>query len=792
MLINQTQLLFVILRTFLFVSCIYSSSIIAEAFELEVLQKGSGDPVPEATVLIKQSGDYDTTNESGKVVFEDVSLPFDLKILSLGYETLELMIEKIKASIYLEPLEVEGEGLEVVEERIKEKTSKIVLQKEELRGVAGTQGDPIKMIESLPGVVTIPGGGGGGGPNAIYVRGSSGDENSFLINQIPVDYLYHIWGISVINSSLVDNFNIFLGGFPVEYRDVLGGVVDIKLRKPKTDRLHQTYRVALNESAVLVEGPINNKQSFYVAARASYIDKVLSPFIDDLNKLLNDDDDESDFAIITLPRYWDAQANWHYALPKGSVDLFYFGSNDEIVVDINQVSDLNPDVIGRFAVNYGFHTFGAQSRYRFSPKFTGLLTTSFKQGHVLWNVGSDDDGTPFGIDIKINEGLLHPQLYWSLVKNHEITIGNEVIYGELPVISNIGSFPSEENLNDRNFSGERKFRTDTTMKIASSSPYAKWRWTFDKLNTILGLRYSKVRGSGGMNMSAYSPRIAFEYQANKNVLLTTSWGKYVQLPKPAQLIKGYGNPNLSYTEAEHRIAGIQIKVNPLWSVQLEGYYKPMEKLVLTRPFESPPNNYLNDGEGQAWGIDLLVKREYGNRKMGWLSYSYSKSKRTLINGSDRDFSADQPHAITLVWNQPFTDSWSKWSWGFKLQAGSGQPYTPVVGRVAICKINGKESVCPDQNVAANGNDPNVLYWNPIYAERNILRRPFFHQLDIRIDRLIRYNTWTMKVYLDLLNVTVQDSGVEEGYGSNYRSYKNPRKSGFPAIIFPFLGVEATF
>ena len=177
MLTNQTQLLLMVLRTILVASFCYSSSLIAETFELEVLQKGSGDPVPEATAVIKQSGDYDTTNKSGKVVFEDINLPFDLKVLSLGYETLEIKIEKIKARIYLEPLEVEGEGLEVVEERVKEKTSKIVLQKEELRGVAGTQDDPIRMIESLPGVVTIPG--GGGVPNAIYVRGSSGDENSF-------------------------------------------------------------------------------------------------------------------------------------------------------------------------------------------------------------------------------------------------------------------------------------------------------------------------------------------------------------------------------------------------------------------------------------------------------------------------------------------------------------------------------------------------------------------------------------------------------------------------------------
>lgn len=649
------------------------------------------------------------------------------------------------------------------------------------------------MVETLPGIITLPPGsrdGGGGGPNAIYVRGSSGGENSFWINRIPADYLYHVWGISIVNPSLVDNFNIFLGGFPVEYDDVLGGVIDIKLRNPKKDRLHQTYRVALNESAALVEGPINEKQSFYVAARASYIDKLLDPFIDDIQEALKDEDDETDISVITLPKYWDAQANWHYDMNKGSLDLYYFGSNDAIAVDINKLDTSDPDLLGRLSADFGFHSTGLNWRYKLSPKTTGILTTSIKRTESKFNVGIDENGKPFGVERTTNLGLFHPQLIWTLNKSHELTFGNSISYSHSPVDINISSFPSEENFRGGSFTSRKKFRLERTVKLAASSPYAKWRWQWQKLNTIFGIRFTKVRGSGGVDMQALSPRLALEYQATKKLLLNSSWGQFVQAPHPAQLVSGYGNPGLGFTKAEHRILGFQYKFDQLWSVQTEVYHKPMRELVLTRPFENPPNNYINDGTGEAYGLDVLIKREYGNRKMGWLSYSYSKSKRTLINGSDRDFSADQPHAITLVWNQPFTGNWTKWSWGLKLQAGSGQPYTPVVGRVAMCNENNAVVVCPDQNTADNNQD--LSHWEPIYAERNLLRRPFYHQLDLRIDRLIRYNTWTMKLYLDLLNVTMQESGVQEDYGKNYEKYKNPKKSGFPAIIFPFLGVEATF
>ena len=770
----------------LFVTCAH-----AEVFKITVLEKGTGDPVEGATVVNKQTSDYDTTDKDGRMSLDDVTFPFDLKVLNIGYETLEQSVSEKELTIYLEPLSFEGEALEVVTERVKEKTSKITLVQEELRRVPGTQGDPIKMIETLPGVVTSsPGGDGGGNPNNIYVRGSSGGENSFWINKLQAEYLYHFWGISIVNPSLVKDFNIFLGGFPVEYNDVLGGVVDIQLRDPKTDRFHQTYRVALNESAALLEGPITENQSFYAAARISYIDKVLDPFIDDIVEFFSDDDDETDISVITLPKYWDAQANWHYKLPRGSADLYYFGSGDALALKFNKLEDSDPDLLGKLSAEFGFHTLGMNLQNSFSPKLVARLTSSLKSDYTKFQIGTDENGDPFGVDVSSTSGLVSPVLLWTPSKNHEISIGSSISYAKVPINLNISSLPSEENFSGDSFTSQKKYQIDDNLTFVGGSPYLKWRWSWDKLNTILGLRYSKIRGTGGVDMDDYSPRIAFEYQATDDLLLNASWGRYMQMPNGAQLVRGYGNPKLGFTFAEHRIVGMQYRFADLWTVQLEGYHKPMEKLILTHPLQDPPEIYQNDGEGKAYGIDLLIKRDYGNRKMGWLSYSYAKSSRTLIDGSDRNFSADQPHTISAVWSQPFGGSWNKWTWGFKLQANSGQPYTPIVGRVAFCDDgSGGNQVCADQEI--DEGDPAPTYWNPIYGERNILRRAFSHQLDFRIDRLIRYNTWTMTMYLDLLNVTMQTSPTYD-YGKNYENYNNPKESGVPGIIFPFLGVEASF
>lgn len=48
-------------------------------------------------------------------------------------------------------------------------------------------------------------------------------------------------------------------------------------------------------------------------------------------------------------------------------------------------------------------------------------------------------------------------------------------------------------------------------------------------------------------------------------------------------------------------------------------------------------------------MDVLIKREYADRKMEWLSYSYARStRRNDATGDERDFSGDQPHTLAVV------------------------------------------------------------------------------------------------------------------------------------------------
>jgi hypothetical protein len=108
----------------------------------------------------------------------------------------------------------------------------------------------------------------------------------------------------------------------------------------------------------------------------------------------------------------------------------------------------------------------------------------------------------------------------------------------------------------------------------------------------------------------------------------------------------------------------------------------------------------------------------------------------------------------------------------------------------MCGTPGAYVPCADQAQAQT--DPTLAYWEPKYGARNSKRLPFYRQLDLRIDRLIRYNTWTMNLYLDVYNIAMSENVMSYDYGKDYEDFQNPKTSGFPGFPLPFFGVEASF
>jgi hypothetical protein len=756
-----------------------------QSVPLRVLQKGTGDPVEGATVVNLQTNDYVTTDSSGQASLS-IAPGTKVKILAPGYEPLVTKLKLVngEAKYYLEPISVEDSGMEVVAERLPEKISKIALSSEELAHAPGSQGDPLVAVQSLPGIVAVDDSGG-----QVYMRGSDANDNIAVVNRLPIGYLYHFGGLrSTINPQLISDLNIFLGGFPVNYGDALGGVFDVRLRDPSNRKRRYFFDISTIESSFVVEGPVsqaNPTDSFYLAARRSYFDLLLSPsdFTDLTSNGTKPKEETNQF--ISVPRYYDVQGVYHHPTHNGSLDYYYFAAGDETDLENREGVKADPQAAGEVLQKQSFQTLGMSWKAALNNQWHVDMPLVLHYQSQDLKFGTDDAGNPFYANSEqINLSWL-PELTWKYNERDELMYGLETTYVSVPLDLYISRPPLEE---DTEFliTDLPKYRVKDTIHARSLAPYVQQRkhWN-NKVTTIAGLRYSYVAGTGGIHASDASPRLAVEYQATPLTLYTASWGRYLQLPLGFEILEGFGNPSLSFTEAEHRIIGVEHKINKLWSAKAEAYQKPFKDLVVPVDSATPPDNYKNLGTGEAYGLDIFLRRERSNGRMGWLSYSYARTMRynpLKPATGDRNFSGDQPHTLTYVWSQPFRDgpfkwmkNWKRWTWGIKFQAHSGKTYTPLLG----------------VDTSTTNPDGSTRYI-PIYdVHQNSARTPTYYRLDLRLERDILRNESKMKFYVDILNVTNHKNIVNYDYGERYEKLNNPDEiTGTP--FFPYVGFEMEF
>ncbi len=754
----------------------------ADSITLNIKQKGTGDPVEDATVVLEKiegephSDDvvYEQTDKKGRVIFKNIEYPERIKVIAAGYDiSINIPLsKKSEYTIYISPQVFEGETLEVNANRIIEKSSKISLSIEELKKAPGANGDPVKAITALPGVIEAE-----ENSSAVYLRGSDSDENIFWVNRAPVGYIYHFGGFqSTLHPELVEDINIFPGGFPIEYGDALGGAIDVKLRNPKNDRKHTYIDISTITTSFLVEGPVGGagtdsknipEDSYFIGGRRSYLDAILSP--SDFN------DDEDDDEITLVPRFYDFQALYHHNLEKGYLDTYIFSAGDEIRLNITDSAKSDPQLAGALDAKTEYQTIGQTWRQIWNKNWSHIMTLSYYHVKSSFLYGHNDDGEPYFYNTESSSFLWQPEIIHRPIKDTTLTYGIASSYKKDPLDLFSIRLPDENDINF-DLTSQDKFRLKKTLYGKSFSPYFKFRknWT-ENFSTTLGANYSNVSISGGYEQHEVSPRLNMEYQIEKDTLLTASWGRFVQIPDSSKIIEVFGNPALEVTESEHRIIGIEHQIDPVYTVKAEVYHKPMKNLIISIDELEPPDIYANEGTGVAYGLDLFIKRKAIGKKIGWLSASWSKSERTNeITQITRKFSGDQPWRLTAVWGQPFRgEKWKYWDWSIKAQFHSGTPYTQVTGR------HREDDSDPDSR------------WIPEFGKHNAERTPVYYKIDLRIGRSYLFNESKLTAYIDLQNITFRKNITEYDYGDEYEYIDNPDKiSGLG--FFPYIGIAYEF
>jgi hypothetical protein len=601
--------------------------------------------------------------------------------------------------------------------RLRERTGRATLDHEALARLPGTAGDPLRAVQSLPGVASID-----DSSSEPAVRGARPTDNLYYVDFLPVGYLFHVGGgVSVFNADLIRRFDLYSAAWSPEYGDAIGAVFDASLRRPREDRLGAKLDLSLVGASALVEGPVRDGMTFFLAARRSYFDLVLDSV-----------GEEEDGVTVSTPVFSDSQGRLLWNLNDSNrLRLDFSTAADRLSYTLSanaEEAQRDPVLVGSGAERKSYRSVAAVWDADFGS--AGANTLALGQMSTREFIRLGGAGTTSS---DITTTYLRQQWQAATFGAHEFTFGTGVQQREVDVDIDIRNPRCTEFDPNCDLTSAERVQARERYRFTLGEAYASDRWRFaSSWSATLGLRYSR---DGYLRQSSTEPRFAIEWEPTPRTTLSAAVGRHSQAPTVDQTLRELGNPGLGRLRSNHVSFGVAQNRSG-WSWRAEVYAKRFDDLVVS----DAALNYRNGARGRAEGIELLIKREPVHRWSGFVALTLSRARRTIDgSGSSFPFDYDQPVIVTTALQYKQSD---KWLYGMKWSYRSGTPVTPVVGTDAF----------PDGRV------------RPIYGAINSQRLPAYHRLDLRVDAQFSSR---LSGYVELINAYGRKNVAGYDYSADY-------------------------
>ena len=730
----------------------------------------SKQPIAGVKVAIDGFGEA-TTDELGHFEFKEV--PLGKHVISISGPNLTTVTteeelekgKKLSVKYALEPKEEGEEGeaadleIVVVAPKIQKEVVSTEIKAEEGRRVPGTQGDTLKVVQNLPGVARASFGSG-----QLVVWGAAPQDTRVYVDGIHIPLLYHGGGLrSVFAGDLVRAINLAPGGYGAEYGRGLGGLVTIDTRALRTTGVHGFVAADVIDSAAMVEAPLSASTRIAIAGRKSYLDRSLSLFTSK---------DVGDF--VPIPDYYDGQVKLSHDLGQNeTVEVLALTSRDALT---RTLKNDDPAQDKRDYTLTSFSRVGVSYKKQLTDGSNVLLAPWVGVDHTQSE--QSFGGTPTRLDA--NSKVFGFRSAWrGRMGAHVVTTVGLDVEGSFTALTRRGSITLPAREGDYAVFGQPpggQVNGDTwNTTILSVAPYVQTDISFfgDRLHVVPGLRIEPyvtgtdhraplvgdAPGIGATRQtSALDPRIAVNYQMVPRLGFKAAAGYYHQSPQGADLSAVFGNPKLDIEHAYHVLGGANFKLTEHLSLEEVVFYSKSADLV-TRSNSSTPllaETLVQEGQGRAYGAQLLLRQELAAGFFGWVSYTLMRSERKDHESNEwRLFDYDQTHVATVVGSY---DLGKGFEVGARFRYATGLPRTPVTGAF----YSGRRDL-----------------YEPNFGTQNSLRIPAFVQADARVAKRFQGAWWKAEVYLDVQNITDRSNPEEVVYNYNYT--KRAYITGLPTL-----------
>jgi hypothetical protein len=726
----------------------------------QVLDQATLIPIEGIEVAVEGSDLTARTDDEGKFRISKLA-PGKYRIVfqSTKYERIvkEIQVGEAEESLSVE-LKAAKSGVELAEVKVSARRetvdiAKQSLNQEEIQTVPGAAADAMRVVESLPGVANI--GVASLGTPGLVIRGTGPEDSRYYLDGFDIPQLFHFGGLlTVVNSEWLESLDYYAGGYSVRYGNALGGIVELKSRPPNTEKFSGVADLTNYASFLLAESPFDKegKWSGGITARRSFIDFILPEFISD---------DEASFTMV--PRFYDFQAAAMYQPSSvNSFRLFAFGSDDKVGLINNRADDYLPTSTQSIDFEAWFYRPILSWTYTPSADINNRLAVSPNLQSVDSHFMRD-----FYFKIGLQSVELRDDLTVKPAKWNTLSLGANVAYASVPIELNVMRPPKEGNPSGPEVLNQKSFLYDTHLDFQTVESYIEDSVRIADIFSITpGLRFAWGHfGGGGADSSKYyiDPRVFARQYLTDKAALKASAGVYHQFPQPDEFLPPFGTLKVESEVAYAYGFGGEYDFPGGYHIDAQGYYKQIQDMV-TATITGSEEPYENSGIGKIYGFELLARKDLTDRLYGWISYTYSVSRRRDLPKSDwRYFDQDQRHNFIILASYRLGETWRI---GGRFSYATGLPYTEIVSSI--------------YNADADS-------FVPIFSEKiNAERQADLHRLDVRVDKEWPFKSWKLKTYLDIQNVYAHKEPV--GYLYNY-NYTKKEAVSFPTF-YPTLGIQA--
>lgn len=675
-----------------------------------------GESLPFASVYLKDQNWGGITNESG--YYAIVGIPpgrYTLVASMVGYgvfqQEVEIADRDIVRDIRLreEAIQLEDTLIEADREDVESfdiSPGRTTLQVRELKiAPAAIEADPIRTIQTLPGVATLSDFSVG-----LYVRGGTPDQNLILLDGTDVYNASHLFGLfSTFPADAAKSTELLRGGYPAKYGGRLSSVLNVITNEGNKEQVEVDGGLSLLASRMTVQSPVF-KGSWLVSARRTHLEPLLAIAKDALD------------AKALGYNFYDLQGKTHQVLSHSDqLTIAAYTGQDNLLYRFDELG---------FDLEWGNRTVSSKWTHVFDSNLFGNFLFTGSRFKALTNFDSED--VELIEQNRLTDLSLKGDLNYFAGKNHAVELG----------------FNIKRQSVGYEFGEKDRIWFDIDVEAFHNSVYVQDNWSVGPLLTLQpGLRFNQFSNGG---YTGLSPRLAVRYQTGDETQLKAAIGRYHQyifrLAREFQGISLLSNvwaladSTADPSSSTHYIAGFETKLLGL-DLDAETYYKDYKGLYELNYDEQDSDkigDILRRGDGRAYGFDLLLRKRAG-KQTGWLSISIGASERKIDDlnldeaGEERFYKSkfDRGISINLVHSWRFR---KKWTLNSRSAFASGQPYTQILGRGEISLPSGNTWTFNEQ------------------GGLNAVRLPSYQRLDVSIQRVFAFRSFDMRAYLQIINV----------------------------------------